>query len=262
MSGGNGWVVLVHGGRQDQEILERFLFVAGADAADILVIPTASAHKGTGELHAEAFRELGATRVEVMDFDTRRDCHERGRLKRIAQATGIFFTEGSALRLAALIGGTPVAKAIGERHAAGAALGGAGDAACALPEHRVSGERTRVAPGLGLLRGLVIEPHGSGPDRLGRMLGALACDASMLGLGLEGKAAAILSPEGTLEVVGHGSVSIVDASVVTHSSVGGENGEGPVCMLGLRMHLLVEGTTFDLRTRHASAGALTRRREA
>ena len=33
------------------------------------------------------FKELGATRVTVMDFDTRRDCQEPGRLTRIEEAS-------------------------------------------------------------------------------------------------------------------------------------------------------------------------------
>src|SRR5438046_10362492 len=39
--------------------------------------------------------DIGAARVTVMDFDTRRDCREPGRLERIEEASGIFFTGGN-----------------------------------------------------------------------------------------------------------------------------------------------------------------------
>jgi cyanophycinase len=35
----------------------------------------------------------------------------------------------------------------------------------------------------------------------------------------------------------------------------------PVCMLGLRLHVLVAGATFNLHTRVASAGSLARSKE-
>ena len=82
----------------------------GATTADIVVIPTASRMHETGPRYEQVFRELGAARVTVMDFDTRRDCQERGRLARLEEASGIFFTGGNQLRLTTLLGGTPVAK--------------------------------------------------------------------------------------------------------------------------------------------------------
>ena len=35
----------------------------------------------------------------------------------------------------------------------------------------------------------------------------------------------------------------------------------PVCMLGLRLHILVAGATYNMHTRMASAGALAQRKE-
>jgi cyanophycinase len=35
----------------------------------------------------------------------------------------------------------------------------------------------------------------------------------------------------------------------------------PICMLGLKVHVLVAGATFNLHTRIAAAGELTRRKE-
>jgi cyanophycinase len=57
-------------------------------------------------------------------------------------------------------------------------------------------------------------------------------------------------------VYGSGGVTVVDAAQVSYSSIS-EVGEGqPVCVLGLRLHILVEGATFNLHTRLASAGGL------
>jgi cyanophycinase len=48
---------------------------------------------------------------------------------------------------------------------------------------------------------------------------------------------------------------VVDANDASHSSIA-EAGHGkPVCILGLRLHVLVAGATFNLHTRVATAGA-------
>src|SRR5207237_10916627 len=85
---------------------------SGGGEADIVVIPTASRVHETGARYEELFRDIGAARVTVMDFDTRRDCREPGRLERIEEASGIFFTGGNQLRLTTLLGGTAGAKLV------------------------------------------------------------------------------------------------------------------------------------------------------
>src|SRR5579864_6256606 len=117
-----GWIIPIGGAENkenDRLILERFVRVSGAGDADIVVIPTASRMHETGPRYEQIFTDLGAGRVTVMDFDTRRDCHEANRLKRLEQATGIFFTGGNQLRVTTLLGGTPVAKLIRQRNALG-----------------------------------------------------------------------------------------------------------------------------------------------
>ena len=114
--GCNPGLVVPIGGAEDKErgarILQRFVGLCGGERADIAVIPTASRMADTGDRYVKLFGELGARNVAVMDFDTRRDAHERNRLSRIEQASGIFFTGGNQLRLSTMIGGTPVAQLI------------------------------------------------------------------------------------------------------------------------------------------------------
>ena len=79
-----GWIVPI-GGAENKEnnrhILERFVRVSGGADADIVVIPTASRMHETGARYEQLFSDLGAAKVTVMDFDTRRDCQEAGRLR-------------------------------------------------------------------------------------------------------------------------------------------------------------------------------------
>jgi cyanophycinase len=266
--GERGHIVPIGGAENkenDPKILARFVAVSGGDDADIVVIPTASRLHETGPRYERLFREIGAARVDIMDFDTRRDCQESGRLRRLAEATGIFFTGGNQLRVTTLLGGTPVAQLVRQANARGVAVGGTSAGASILSEHMiafgdegssvVSGS-VRLAPGLGLTNRFIIDQHFRQRDRLGRLLTALAYNPFAVGIGLDEDTAAFIGPDDTVEVEGTGGVTVVDATDVTFSSIDSVTEGQPVCMLGLKLHILVAGATFNLQTRIAKAESL------
>ena len=266
--GTRGWIIPIGGAENkenDRHILERFVRVSGGRDADIVVIPTASRLTETGPRYEKLFRDIGAARVTSMDFDTRRDCHEPGRLERLAAATGIFFTGGNQLRISTLLGGTPVAKLIRVRNANGVTVGGTSAGASILSEHMIAfGDEgssvisgsVRLAPGLGLTNRFIIDQHFRQRDRLGRLLTALAYNPFAIGIGLDEDTAAFIGPDETVEVEGSGGVMIVDASDVSFSSMDAVSEGQPVCLLGLKLHMLVAGATYNLHTRLAQAGSL------
>jgi cyanophycinase len=267
-----GWIVPIGGAENkenDPRILQRFVEASGGREADIVVIPTASRLAETGLRYAKLFSELGAAAVEVMDFDTRRDAQEAGRLSRLAVATGVFFTGGNQLRLTTLLGGTAVAKLIRQRNAHGVTVGGTSAGASMLSEHMiafgdegaavVSGS-VRLAPGLGLTNRFIIDQHFRQRDRLGRLLTALAYNPFAVGIGLDEDTAVFIGPDETVEVEGSGGVTVVDAADVSFSSMDSVDEGEPVCILGLKVHVLVAGATFNLHTRIASAGELCTRK--
>ena len=271
--GTRGWIVPIGGAENkenDRRILARFVEVSGGAGADIVVIPTASRLHETGPRYEQLFRDIGASRVTVMDFDTRRDCHEPGRLGRLGEASGVFFTGGNQLRLTTLLGGTPVAKLIRARNAQGVTVGGTSAGASILSEHMIAfgddgssaiSGSVRLAPGLGLTNRFVIDQHFRQRDRLGRLLTALAYNPFAVGIGLDEDTAAFIGPDNALEVEGSGAVTVVDAAEVAFTSMDLVDEGQPICMLGLKLHLLVAGATFNLHTRVASAGDLRVRKE-
>ena len=119
----------------------------------------------------------------------------------------------------------------------------------------------RLAPGLGLTNRFVIDQHFRQRDRLGRLLTALAYNPFAVGIGLDEDTAAFIGPTNLLEVEGSGGVTVVDAADITYSSMDSAAEGQPLCMLGLKVHLLVAGATFNLHSRVASARALRTSRE-
>lgn len=205
-----------------------------------------------------------------MDFDTRRDCQERGRLRRLQEASGIFFTGGNQLRLTTLLGGTPVARLIRAANARGVTVGGTSAGASILSEHMIaSGDEggsmiagsVRLAPGLGLTNRFIIDQHFRERDRLGRLLTALAYNPFAIGIGLDEDTAAFIAPDDTVEVEGSGGATIVDASEASYSSIDAVGDGQAVCMLDMKLHVLTAGASFNLTTRHAAPGRLIKTKE-
>ena len=268
-----GWIVPIGGAENKEDnprILTRFLDLCGGRDAEIVVIPTASQLADTGSRYETIFGELGARHVDVMDFDTRRDCQEPNRLARIERATGIFFTGGNQLRLSTILGGTPAAKLIRERNASGITVGGTSAGASILSEHMIGfgkegaspqADSVRLAPGLGLTNRFVIDQHFRQRDRLGRLLAALAYNPFAIGIGLDEDTAAFIGPDNTLEVEGSGAITVVDASRVQFTSMDQVGGSDAVCIIGLQLHILTAGATFNLHTRQASPGTLSARKD-
>jgi len=265
-----GWIIPIGGAEEKDNapaILRRFVQLAGGDQADIVVIPTASQLKSTGPRYERIFAELGAARVTALDFDTRRDCDEPSRINRLQAATGVFMTGGNQLRLSTLIGGTPIAKALRVMNAAGVPVAGTSAGAAFISEHMIAfGDEgstpiagsVRLAAGLGLTNRFIIDQHFRQRDRLGRLLTALAYNPFAVGIGLDEDTAAFIAPDNTVHVEGSGGITVVDAAEVNFSSMDSVNEGRPVCLLGVKLHILTQGATFNLHTRQADAGTLNR----
>jgi cyanophycinase len=263
-----GWIIPIGGAEEKEnspQILQRFVDLAGGRSADIVVIPTASQLKSTGPRYERIFGDLGAERVTAIDFDTRRDCDEPGRLERLQQASGVFFTGGNQLRLSTLLGGTPIAKAIRVMNAAGVPVAGTSAGAAFISEHMIAfGDEgstpmagsVRLAAGLGLTNRFIIDQHFRQRDRLGRLLTALAFNPFAVGIGLDEDTAAFIAPDNTVHVQGSGGITVVDAAEVQFSSMDSVDEGQPVCLLGVKLHILTRGATFNLHTRQADAGTL------
>jgi cyanophycinase len=158
-----------------------------------------------------------------------------------------------------------VAKAIRLMNARGVHVAGTSAGAAFLSEHMIAfgeeGASPRVgsvtlSAGLGLTNRIIIDQHFRQRDRLGRLLTALAYNPFAVGMGLDEDTAAFIGPDETVEVVGSGAVTVVDPSEIEFSSMDQAAKGEPVCLLGIRMHILVQGATFNLHTRVAAPGSV------
>ncbi|MEM6639928.1 MAG: cyanophycinase [Pseudomonadota bacterium] len=262
--GKRGWLIPIGGAEEretDATILGRFVELCGGSDARILVIPTASELAETGPNYVRLFEDMGA-RSRFIPIDEREDCFSDDIVSTLKRASGIFITGGNQLRLSTILGGTPVARTIRSRFGDGVHVAGTSAGAAIVPEHMIAGGPTgptptengvTMAPGLGLTNKVIIDQHFRQRDRLGRLLTALSYNPFVTGFGIDEDTAAFISPDGEMEVVGSGAITVVDPAGLTHSSMYDATDQDPICLIGLTLHLLTAGDRFHLETRVASA---------
>lgn len=257
-----GWIIPIGGAEdkiKDKTILNRFCELSGGKDAKILVIPTASQLEDTGPRYVEIFESMGAKSMYI-PVDEREDCFKEEIIETLRRATGIFITGGNQLRLSTILGGTPVAKLIRSLNAEGVHVAGTSAGAAIVSEHMIAGGSTgptpkengaTMAPGLGLTNKVIIDQHFRQRDRIGRLLAALSYNPFISGLGIDEDTAAFISPQGVLQVVGSGAITVVDPAELTHSSMHDARHKENITLIGMKLHILGEGSKYDINTREA-----------
>jgi len=243
---------------RDRVILSRFVALAGGSAARISVVATASSFAAeVGERYREVFTDLGAARVDPVLAQDRPAANDDTNAALVERATGVFLTGGNQLRLSSTIGGTQLSRAIEQRYHAGAVVAGTSAGASALSTHMIAFGASGLTPkqrmaqisaGLGLLPGVIIDQHFQQRNRLGRLLALVAQNPSLLGIGIDEDTAGVVTPDHVFEVIGRGSVTIVDGTAA-ETDAWEVSGHRPLMISNVVMHSLPAGYRFDLRRR-------------
>jgi len=261
----DGTVILIGGAEdkvRDRVILQRFVSLAGGKRARIVVISTASAFaQEAGDRYRQVFGELGAASVTPLHTYSRAEANDEAIAAAIRAANGIFLTGGNQLKLASIIGGTRVAEAILAAFRHGAVVAGTSAGASAMSSHMVafgaSGttpkqRMAQIAAGLGVLPGVIVDQHFQQRNRLGRLLSLVAQNPSLIGLGVDEDTAGVVGPDHVMEVIGRGSVTVVDGSA-SETDAWEVGGHRPVMISNVVLHSLPAGYRFDLVRRHRVA---------
>jgi cyanophycinase len=256
-----GSVIIIGGAEdkvRDRVILSRFTTLAGGPDATIAVISTASSlGQEAGERYQQVLGDLGVAKVRTIHAVTRDQANDETASLALRDATGIFLTGGNQLRLSSTIGGTRLADAVLEQFRQGAVVAGTSAGASAMSSHMIafgaSGatpkhRMAQIAVGLGVLPGVIIDQHFQQRNRLGRLLSLIAQNPSLLGLGVDEDTAGVVGPDHVMEVIGRGSITVVDGSR-SETDAWEVHGHRPLMISGVVLHSLPAGYRFDLRRR-------------
>ncbi|WP_164929455.1 cyanophycinase [Gloeobacter violaceus] len=259
-----GSPLIIIGGAEDKEreksILKAFLARAGGSEARLLLVPSASSMP---EILAEVYRllfvQLGAASVEVLNITNRFEAELDENVARLHNSTGLFMTGGDQVRLCKLVAGTALARAMQQASTAGRlVIAGTSAGASAMGECMIargySGEPPKrniveLSEGLGLLKDVIVDQHFHNRNRLPRLMTAVASQPHCIGIGIDENTAVVLHGDGILEVIGEGTVTVVDGSELVYNTINDIQSYQPLSVGNFRIAVMAQGLRYNLRER-------------
>jgi cyanophycinase len=255
--------LLIIGGNENKEghrpILEELARRAGSGALIVATLATEEPQE-QWEQYQKLFRDMGVRRVVHLDARRREELLENPRTELLDGANVVFFAGGDQLKITSKFGGTELCDRVRKLYEDGGTIAGTSSGASVMSEtmmvageadesHTVGGS-LRMAPGLGLMPGVIIDQHFAERGRMGRLLGAVAQNPRLLGIGIDEDTAVLFDGQRELRVLGSGAVYIVDGRGMTYTNAA-EDAASTASVYGMTLHVLSESDRFDLDTREA-----------
>lgn len=253
--------LVVIGGREDKEgdraILREVAELARGGALVVTAVASEQPDAHWAE-YAPLFRALGVRDVRRLDVRTRADAVRPENIALFEGATAVFFTGGDQLKITSQIGDTPVYRCIRDLYERGGTICGTSAGASVMSatmlvaggsdaSHRI-GESLRMAPGIGLLPDLIIDQHFAERGRIGRLLGAVAQNPRLLGVGID-EDTAIVVRRGRFRVLGAGAVYVLDGRGTTYTNLTVDATDRVLSVHDVKLHVLSDGDAYSLTRR-------------
>lgn len=223
---------------------------------DILVIATIASEvpEELGNEYYKIFTQLGIKNVRILNIVDRKGAFAANSIKAIENASLIFFTGGDQLRITSLIGGTPLYSKIQELYENGCTFVGTSAGASIMSDTMIiTGPNDespkkctlKMAPGLGFIKGVIIDQHFAQRGRIGRLLVGIAENPQSLGIGIDEDTAIIVKDNGQFVVMGSGAVYVIDGSDITYSNVSEQYPDDILSIFNVKVHVLKQGNRFN-----------------
>jgi cyanophycinase len=255
--------LIIIGGKEDRSADKLILGeVARRVGAGKLVVSTVAMPGSPDGIFAEyekAFRALGVKHIYNLEIRDRDEATRESKVRILDDARGVFFTGGDQMKITSQIGDTPIFQRTRQIYEDGGVIAGTSAGASVMSEtmlvtggdeeSHVIGGSVRMAPGLGLIGGVIIDQHFMERGRVGRLIGAVAQNPKNLGIGIDEETAIVVERGNGFYVLGSGAVYVLDASEVSYSNIAEEDLKKTLSIYNMKMHMLSQGDRFDLLNR-------------
>ena len=261
--------IMVIGGAEDKvhgkEILQTFFNRAGGINAKIGVIPSASREPAAqGDRYRKVFENMGPVDIKIFDIRERHQAEDPIWLEYLEDCTGVFITGGDQLRLCALFAETPLMNNIRSRALKGKiVLAGTSAGAAIMGHHMIAGGGSGSSPnrslvdltnGLAILPKLIVDQHFHNRNRMARLLSAIATHPDKVGIGIDEDTCALFEVENKIQVMGKGTVTIIDPVDMSYTNAAKVGVEDPLSLSNLKVNILCHGDGYDLHSHTMKPG--------
>lgn len=255
--------LVIIGGAEDKKgesgILKHVVQAMGGTGGNLTVCTTATEKpEEVGGEYRSVFQRLGAGNIRVLHINNRDDANCDEAVEMIRSSNALFFTGGDQLRITSILGGTKVYAALHDAYRNGVMIAGTSAGASMMSETMIvdgnSNDPARkctlkMAPGLGLLQGAIIDQHFHQRGRIGRLLCGVAENPYILGIGIDEDTAVCIFSDSHLEVIGSNAVTVVDGRSIKSSNVSELKPDDTLAIANVTLHVLPLGYGFDMKTR-------------
>jgi cyanophycinase len=111
-----------------------------------------------------------------------------------------------------------------------------------------------MAPGLGLIKDVIIDQHFAQRGRVGRLLVGVAENPQSLGIGIDEDTAIVVSEQGEFKVVGSGAVYVIDGSNITYTNVSEQYPDEILSIFNVKLYVLKSDDRFNLNAKIPYSG--------
>ncbi len=256
--------IMIIGGAEDKvnarDILTTFFKAAGGPNSVIGVIPCASREPiVVGSRYLQIFEEMGATQIHILDIRQAQEANDPNWLEILSQCTGVFVTGGDQVRLCELIARSQLIDQIKTRVQQGQLiLAGTSAGAAMMGQKMIAGGSSGESPnqalvdlteGLGIIPELLVDQHFHNRNRMARLMSAIAAYPDRLGIGIDEDTCAALKGDGTFQVLGNGTITVIDPEQLSDTNYADASPTTPLSLHNLRVHILSKGDRYDYKNR-------------
>lgn len=232
---------------------------------DLLVVTTVASElpEELGYEYRNVFEELGVKNIRILNIKDRKDAYDKNNVSTIEKAALVFFTGGDQLRITSLLGGTPIYQKMLSTYEEGCIFVGTSAGASVMsttmiitgPDDESPKKCTlKMAPGLGLIKDVIIDQHFAQRGRVGRLLVGIAENPQSLGIGIDEDTAIVVNEQGEFKVIGSGAVYVIDGSNITYSNVSEQYPDEILSIFNVKLYVLKSGDTFNLNRKKPCSG--------
>jgi cyanophycinase len=258
-----GRLVIVGGGERTTEIMDRFIELAGGrENGRFIILPMASSTPDTAGMETAAeFKSRGVRNVDWLLFNKEQACAP-GYAEKLNGATGIWFCGGDQVRHTVAILGTPVHAKLKALFRQGTVMGGTSAGAAIMSTIMITGNElihkdtvnnfvsimrgnVETVEGIGFLENVIIDQHFIKRKRLNRLISVVLEHPAYPGVGIDEATAIIVNPGGTCEVMGEGTVVVLDARRTTKIQT---DSAGHLAARNINMSIYRAGEKFSIGT--------------
>jgi cyanophycinase len=257
-----GHLVIIGGGERTDPIMDRFIALAGGpEKARIIILPMASSVPDTTGMEQTAELIGRGARIVSWVLFNREQAMSSGFADTLNGATGIFFSGGDQSRLTAVVVGTPVHRKLMELYGSGTVMAGTSAGAAIMSRVMITGNElinkdttnifvsimkgnVETIEGIGFLDNVIIDQHFVKRKRLNRLISAVLEHQKLAGVGIDESTSVVVAPDGTFEVLGEGTVVVVDGRKATGIR---SDKNGNLSARNMGMHIFSSGERFSLK---------------